>query len=79
MQGLDMLSPYIKNLFNDKSLNMDQKMLAFLMFSDSKQLPDNPNFETHYDLGLKIKKLINENKIQINGFNNNFEILVSLF
>ena len=65
----------IKNVLNDKSLNMKQKLVAFLMFMDPKILPNNDKNDFH-DLGVKIKDLINEKKIMINGFNKNFEIQV---
>lgn len=65
----------IKNVLNDKSLNLTQKMTAFMMYMDPKMIPVNPNHEDYNELGIQIKKLIDSNAITINGFDDNFNII----
>ena len=52
-------------------MNMNQKLVAFLMTTPPSQLPDNPNAQSHYDLGLKVKSLIDEGRIVIKGLDQN--------
>ena len=73
---MDNLPPHIKNIMSDRTLTMKQKVLTFMMIMDPKMLPDNPNAPDFTDLGKDIKKLIDENKINIEGFDNSFNIKV---
>ena len=66
----------IKSLINDRSLSMNQKMVAFMMAMDPKMLPDNPNNQDFFELGTDVKKLIDTNKIKIEGFDKDFNIKV---
>ena len=73
---MDNIPNHIKQLMNDRSLDMKQKVLSFMMLMPTNQLPDNPNTEDFIDLGKDIKQLIDNNKITIEGFDKNFNIKV---
>ena len=63
------LSPLLRNLLQDKGTSMEHKMLAFLMFSTLDTLPDNPNAPDFTNLGVQIKKLVDDEKITIGKMN----------
>ena len=73
---MDNIPPHIQQIINDRSLSMNQKMVAFMMIMDPKVLPDNPNKPDFTDLGKDIKKLVDDNKISIKGFDKNFKIRI---
>ena len=56
-------------IMKDKTMSIQQKLTAFMMYSDPKQLPDNPNAPDFTDLGVSIKKLIDSNKIAFGSMN----------
>lgn len=63
----------ISKLMNNKGLTMNQKMVSFFAFNDSNSLPiNNPDFT---DLGQQILQLINDKKLEMKGFDNNFNII----
>jgi hypothetical protein len=73
------LSKLPKNLLGilqDKELSMAQKMVAFNMFIPN--LPASPEHDKAYDdnleVGRKIKRLVDEGKIRIGGFDKNFKL-----
>ena len=73
------LSKLPKNLLGilqDKELSMAQKMVAFNMFLPN--LPASPEHDKAYDdnleVGRKIKRLVDEGKIRIGGFDKNFKL-----
>ena len=63
------ISPLIQNILKDKSLSLQQKLTTFMMYSDPKMLPDNPNAPDFSELGVTIKKLINDGKIKFGKMN----------
>ena len=67
----------IKNILRSNELTMTQKMTAFMAFMPN--LPDNNQqiFMDNLETGRKIKTLIDEKKITLNGFDENFELRVS--
>jgi hypothetical protein len=71
---MDIIPASVKKLLSDMNLSMDQKMLGFMMFMTV--LPDNPKVqqivEYNLKLGVKIKKLVDENKIIIGKMDKNF-------
>jgi len=71
---MDKIPQEVKHMFNDKSLSLSQKLTAFMLYTDHKMIPENPNAVDHYDLGVQIKKLIDSKKISINGFDSDFNI-----
>ena len=75
------LSKLPKNLLGilqDKELSMAQKMVAFNMFIPN--LPAPPEHDQAYDdnleVGRKIKRLVDEGKIRINGFDKNCKLKI---
>ena len=73
------LSKLPKNLLSilqDKELSMPQKMVAFNMFIPN--LPATPEHDQAYDdnleVGRKIKRLVDEGKINIIGLDKNFKL-----
>ena len=73
------LSKLPKNLLGilqDKELSMAQKMVAFNMFIPG--LPATPEHDQAYDdnleVGRKIKRLVDEGKISINGLDKDFKL-----
>ena len=75
---MDKIPQEVKHILNDKSLSLSQKLTAFMMYSDPKMIPENPNAVNHDEVGVQIKKLIDTKKISINGFDKDFNIQVSL-
>lgn len=67
---------HVKAIFNDKSMSMQNKMLAFMMFAPN--IPDNPNQEDFSDLGKQVKQLIDTGKISLNGFDKDFNLNIQL-
>ena len=61
---------HVKEIFNDRSMSMKKKMLAFMMFSTN--LPNNPDTQDFNDLGVEINSLVNSGKIVLNGFDQDF-------
>ena len=65
-------------ILQDKELSMAQKMVAFNMFIPN--LPTSPEHDKAYDdnleVGHKIKRLVDEGKIRINGFDKNFKLKI---
>ena len=75
------LSKIPKNLLGilqDKELSMAQKMVAFNMFIPN--LPASSEHDKAYDdnleVGRKIKRLVDEGKIRIEGFGKKFKLEV---
>lgn len=64
---MDNIPILVQQILADKELSMDQKMVGFMMFM--KVLPDDPKVQkyvdTNLELGTKIKRLVDENKITI--------------
>lgn len=67
-----MQNQFISRILQDKSLNMNQKMTYFMMFTKPNEMPHNPNYNDFHDLGTKIKELVSSNKIQLTHFDNDF-------
>jgi|TARA_B110000285_G_scaffold108210_2_gene122914 hypothetical protein len=64
---MDNIPATVKKMLSDPELSMDQKMVGFMMFMPT--LPDDPKVQKYVDtilkLGVKIKRLVDENKITI--------------
>lgn len=70
------VSPLIQNMLRDKSITMQQKLTAFMLFTDPKQIPENPKANTHIDLGMQIKHLIDTQKIAFGKMQPNGNIII---
>ena len=75
---LSKLPKNLLGLLQDKELSMAQKMVAFNMFIPN--LPSSPEHDKAYDdnleIGRKIKRLVDEGKIRIDGFDKNFKLKI---
>jgi hypothetical protein len=73
---LSRLPKNLLGILQDKELSMAQKMVAFNMFIPN--LPSSPEHDKAYDdnleVGRKIKRLVDEGKIRIGGFDKNFKL-----
>ena len=73
---LSRLPKNLLGILQDKELSMAQKMVAFNMFIPG--LPATPEHDQAYDdnleVGRKIKRLVDEGKIRIGGFDKNFKL-----
>lgn len=67
---------HVKAIFNDKSISMQNKMLAFMMFAPN--LPHNPNHDDFFELGKQVKELVDSGKISLNGFDKDFNLNIQL-
>ena len=73
---LSKLPKDLLGILQDKELSMAQKMVAFNMFIPN--LPATPEHDQAYDdnleVGRKIKRLVDEGKISINGLDKDFKL-----
>tara|TARA_B100001996_G_C18659131_1_gene592388 strand:+ start:1311 stop:1535 length:225 start_codon:yes stop_codon:yes gene_type:complete len=68
----------IKMLMNDKSMNLQQKLLSYMLFSKPEEIPHNPNVYDFIEEGKIIKKMVDEGKITIKGLTSDFELKLKL-
>ena len=75
---LSRLPQNLIGILQDKELSMAQKMVAFNMFIPN--LPASSEHDKAYDdnleVGRKIKRLVDEGKIRIEGFGKKFKLEV---
>jgi hypothetical protein len=74
--NVENLPPYIKQLFQNRDLTMNQKMVTLMAF-----MPDVPGMlemEDHLELGMKIKRLVDEGKIRLGKFDKNFNLSIEV-
>ena len=62
----------VKKILNDRQLSMSQKLIAFMAFMP--ELPENNSefYQQNLEVGVAIKKLIDEKKISLGKFDSNF-------
>jgi hypothetical protein len=67
---VDNIPVHIRRIIQDRELSMAQKMVAFMAFMPS--LPADPKndqvWEDNMKVGETIKKMIDEGKLSLNGF-----------
>uniref|UniRef100_A0A6C0FBK6 Uncharacterized protein n=1 Tax=viral metagenome TaxID=1070528 RepID=A0A6C0FBK6_9ZZZZ len=73
-------SPIIKAIMRDKTLNMQERILAFMMFAKPESLPDNTRNAAYnfHDTGVTIKNMISDGKLTFHGFSSNGKLNYSL-
>jgi|TARA_B100001758_G_scaffold182077_2_gene158782 hypothetical protein len=68
--SVDNIPVHIRRIIQDRELSMAQKMVAFMAFMPS--LPADPKndqvWEDNMKVGETIKKMIDEGKLSLNGF-----------
>jgi hypothetical protein len=67
----------IKNMLNDKSMSLQNKILSFLMFSPSNMIPNNPTIDFS-ELGKTIKTMVDSELLILSGFDENFNLRYEL-
>lgn len=72
--NVDNFPPHIKQLFQNRDLTMNQKMVTLMAFMPD--VPGMPKMDDHLELGMKIKRLVDEGKIRLCKFDKNFNIHV---
>lgn len=73
------ISPAVMQIFQNKQLNMNQKMISLYMFTPSQQLPDVASLPDCSDLEKKIGDLINSGILEIHGFDKNGNLKYTLY
>ena len=75
-KDLSRLPKNLLGILQSRELSMPQKMMAFNMFIPN--LPATPEHDKAYDdnleVGRKIKRLVDEGKISINGLDKDFKL-----
>ena len=75
-KDLSRLPKNLLSVLQDKDLSRSQKMMAFNMFIPN--LPATPEHDKAYDdnleVGRKIKRLVDDGKISINGLDKDFKL-----
>jgi hypothetical protein len=70
---------HILQVLQSRELSMPQKMMAFTMLMPN--IPADPKHEDVYnqniDLGYTIKRLVDEKKIRLDGFDKDFNLKIT--
>jgi len=70
---------HILQVLQSRELSMPQKMMAFTMLMPN--IPADPKHEVMYnqniDVGYTIKRLVDEKKIRLDGFDKDFKLKVT--
>ena len=70
---------HILQVLQSRELSMPQKMMAFTMLMPN--IPADPKHEVMYnqniDLGYTIKRLVDEKKIRLDGFDKDFKLKIT--
>jgi hypothetical protein len=70
----------VKQILQDRELPMNKKMTAFMMFMP--KLPEDPKLNAVINdnlvVGEKIKSLVDDGKIELGKFDNNFRLGVKV-
>jgi hypothetical protein len=64
------LPSHIKQLFQNKDMTMNQKIATLAAFMPDQ--PDVPKVDHNHELGMKIKRLVEEGKIRLGKFDKKF-------
>jgi len=72
---------HILQVIQSRELSMPQKIMAFTMLMPN--IPADPKHEDVYnqniDLGYTIKRLVDEKKIRLDGFDKDFKLKITEF
>lgn len=64
----------VKRILNDRQLSMSQKVVAFMAFMPNLPHNNSEVYQQNLDLGVEIKKLIDDKKISLGKFDNDFKL-----
>jgi hypothetical protein len=77
--NIDNIPEPMKRVMQDKSLTIAQKMMTFMAFMPN--LPEDPRavdaYNENLEVGKKIKHLVDEGKIRLGKFDNNFNLEIT--
>lgn len=75
-KDLSRLPKNLLSILQDKELSMAQKMMAFNMFIPNlpATLEHDKAYDDNLEVGRKIKRLVDEGKISINGLDKDFKL-----
>lgn len=68
--------PHVQKLFQNRDMTMNQKMVTLMAFMP--EIPGVPKVDDHIELGMKIKRLVNEGKIRLGKFDKNFILSIEV-
>lgn len=74
VMNVENFPPHIKQLFQNRDLTTNQKMVTMMAFMPN--IPNMPPAKTYEELGNTIKNLIKDGKIHLDGFDENFKLKV---
>jgi len=64
----------VKRILNDRQLSMSQKVVAFMAFMPNLPQNNSEVYQQNIDLGVEIKKLIDDKKISLGKFDSDFNL-----
>lgn len=64
----------VKRILNDRQLSMSQKVVAFMAFMPNLPQNNSEVYQQNIDLGVEIKKLIDDKKISLGKFDSDFKL-----
>jgi len=64
----------VKRILNDRQLSMSQKVVAFMAFMPNLPQNNSEVYQQNLDLGVEIKKLIDDKKISLGKFDSDFKL-----
>lgn len=64
----------VKRILNDRQLSMSQKVIAFMAFMPNLPQNNSEVYQQNLDLGVEIKKLIDDKKISLGKFDSDFNL-----
>ena len=64
----------VKRILNDRQLSMSQKVVAFMAFMPNLPQNNSEVYQQNLDLGVEIKKLIEDKKISLGKFDSDFKL-----
>lgn len=69
--------PHIKKLFKNRDMTMNQKVVTMMAFLPDV-IPNVLRVDEHLELGMKIKRLVDEGKIRLGKFDKNFNLSIEV-
>ena len=74
---MDQLPEHLKVMLRNPKLTMNQKLLTLMMFGPKRMMPQAETqwYDENLKIGTKIRRLISEGKVCIDGFDSAFKIL----
>ena len=71
---MDNIPENVKHILRNKDLTLQQKMTAFMAFMPNLPQNNSEVYQQNIDLGVEIKKLIDDKKISLGKFDSDFNL-----